>query len=81
MMTIASDTEFESLGSFAKALISEKNMMQLGLGRLAKKMQSLDDQKGEIINKLKEELIESVQHSLDEENIDPTLFYFTLESD
>ena len=66
---------------FANDLISEGNMNQVGLGRLAKKLEFAEDLKAETINKLKTELRNSVRNSLDDENIDPTLFFFTLETD
>ena len=38
MMTIASDNVFDNMHVFSKALVSDENMNQLGLGRLAKRM-------------------------------------------
>lgn len=81
MLTINKDKEYESFRDFANDLISEGNLNQVGLGRLAKKLESTGELKAETISKLKNELCQSVQKSLDEENIDPTLFFFSLDTD
>jgi len=56
-------------------------MSQLGLGRLAKKLDTTEDNKIEKQNKLRKELEITIKSTLDSENIDPTLFFFTLDSD
>lgn len=44
-------------------------------------MEILEEPRAEVIGKLKAEFVDVVSKSLEEENIDPTLFYFTLETD
>lgn len=80
-MTLNDEMEFETFSHFAKVLISEENQNQLGLGRLAKMMDTTEEHSAEVISKLKHDLLDTVNRSMEAENIDETLFYFTLESD
>jgi hypothetical protein len=43
MLTINKDKAYASIGEFATDLISEENMNQVGLGRLAKKLVFTED--------------------------------------
>lgn len=54
-------------------------MQQLGLGRLANKLTNASTKKEMQQHRI--DLEELIENSLEEENIDSTLFYFTLESD
>lgn len=67
---------------FLKFLYSDENILSLGLGRMVnrwknQKIRNSDDNDF----KLKEDLDEIIKRSLKEENIDETLFYFTLDND
>jgi hypothetical protein len=48
-MTLNDDIKFETLKHFLITLISEANMNQLGLGRLARKMEMMEEDPAEVI--------------------------------
>lgn len=49
MMTLNDNIKFETFKHFLKTLVSEDNMNQLGLGRLARKLEIMEEDPAEVI--------------------------------
>ena len=48
---------------------------------MARKLEIMEEDPSEVIRKVKEEFVDEVSKTLGQENIDETLFFFTLTSD
>jgi hypothetical protein len=76
MLTLVKDKQ--TVGVFD--LVGDENMHSLGLGRLMTKLSSTKEREGRI-DETRNEMMVSVDRTIEEENIDPTLFFFSLDTD